>query len=30
MKSELESLDSGEKANGILEVMPDGFWIYPL
>ncbi len=25
MKSELESLDSGEKANGILEVMPDGF-----
>ena len=25
MKSELESLDSGEKANGILEVMPDGY-----
>ena len=25
MKSERESLDSGEKANGILEVMPDGY-----
>ena len=25
MKSELEVLDSGVKANGILEVMPDGF-----
>ena len=25
MKSELASLDSGDKADGILEVMPDGF-----
>ena len=25
MKAELASLDSGAKADGILEVMPDGF-----
>ena len=26
----IKSLDSGEKAHGILEVMPDGVWFHPM
>ena len=29
-ETDVEQLDSGKVANGILEVLPDGLWIYPM